>query len=264
MRRTTLTAEGNQQMLQGKKGLVIGVANDHSIAYAAAKLTKELGAEVVATCLNDKARKYVQPVLDPLDIPLLNCNVEADDELGAAIEEANQMLGGIDFVVHSIAFAPLDDLHGPLHTSSAEGFKQAIDISCHSFMRTANLVKPFMTDGGTLITMSYLGAHLAIPNYGLMGPVKAALESSVRYLAAELGPDNIRVHAVSPGPIATRAASGIANFDQLMASVEQRVPLKRLVTQAEVAGLVSFLASDLATGMTGQTLYVDCGEHMVP
>jgi len=256
--------KGNRFMLQGKKGLVIGVANDQSIAYAAAKLTKELGAEVVATCLNDKARKYVEPVLSPLHIPLLNCNVEIEGELEATLENAAEILGQIDFVVHSIAFAPLDDLHGDLHASSAEGFKQAIDISCHSFIRTAHLAKPFMVNGGTLITMTYLGAHLAIPNYGLMGPVKAALESSVRYLASELGQHNIRVHAVSPGPIATRAASGIANFDILMASVEKRVPLKRLVSQDEVAGLVSFLASDLATGMTGQTLYVDCGEHMVP
>jgi len=251
-------------MLQGKKGLVIGVANDQSIAYAAAKLTKELGAEVVATCLNDKARKYVEPVLSPLSIPLLNCNVEVEGELEATIQGAAETLGHIDFIVHSIAFAPLDDLHGALHASSAEGFKQAIDISCHSFIRVAHLAQPYMVNGGTLITMTYLGAHLAIPNYGLMGPVKAALESSVRYLASELGEHNIRVHAVSPGPIATRAASGIANLDALMDSVEKRVPLKRLVSQDEVAGLVSFLASDLATGMTGQTLYGDCGEHMVP
>jgi enoyl-[acyl-carrier protein] reductase I len=251
-------------MLQGKRGLLIGVANDHSIAYAAAKLAKTLGAEVIATCLNDKARQYAEPILNPLDIPVLNCNVENEGELEAVIESAAQSLGHLDFLVHSIAFAPLIDLHGPLHESSAEGFKQAIDISCHSFIRAANLAKSHMPEGGTLITMSYLGAHLAIPNYGLMGPVKAALESSVRYLAQELGDANIRVHAVSPGPIATRAASGIAHFDELLSSVEKRVPLKRLVSQDEVAGLVSFLVSDFATGMTGQTLYVDCGEHMVP
>lgn len=251
-------------MLQGKKGLVIGLANEHSIAFAAAKTLKSLGAEVIGTCLNAKARTFVEPATAPLDIPLLELNVEAEGELEATFQAAYDRLGGLDFVVHSIAFAPLEDLHAPIHATSSEGFKQAMDISCHSFIRAAHLAQPLMKNGGALITMSYLGAHLAIPNYGLMGPVKAALESSVRYLAAELGGDNIRVHAVSPGPIATRAASGIAHFDQLMEDVRSRVPLKRLVHQDEVAGLVSFLCSDLATGMTGQTLYVDCGEHMVP
>ena len=250
-------------MLKGKKGLVIGVANEHSIAFAAARMLKAQGAEVIATCLNDKARSYVEPVTEPLAIALLNLDVEAEGELESVVDRVIAQYGQIDFIVHSIAFAPLDDLHGPLHASSAEGFKRAMDISCHSFIRLAHLARPHMPNGGTLMTMSYLGAHLAVPNYGLMGPVKAALESSVRYLASELGPDNIRVHAISPGPIATRAASGIAHFDQLIKDTAQRNPLKRLVHQDEVAGLVAFLASDLANGMTGQTLYVDAGEHMV-
>jgi enoyl-[acyl-carrier protein] reductase I len=251
-------------MLNGKKGLVIGLANEHSIAFAAARMLQAQGAEVIATCLNDKARQYVEPITEPLAMPLVNLNVENEGELEAVIKQAATQLGQIDFVVHSIAFAPLDDLHGPLHASSADGFKRAMDISCHSFIQLAHLVRGHMPNGGALMTMSYLGAHLAVPNYGLMGPVKAALESSVRYLASELGGDNIRVHAISPGPIATRAASGIAHFDELMANVAKRAPLKRLVHQDEVAGLVAFLASDLATGMTGQTLYVDAGEHMVP
>lgn len=251
-------------MLSGKKGLIIGLANEHSIAFAIAKLAKSQGAEIVTSCLNDKARKFVQPHTDPLGIELLSCNVEQPGELENLIETSVNHLGKLDFVVHSLAFAPMEDLHGPLHDSSSEGFSQAMDISCHSFIRTAHLSMPYMKDGGTLLTMSYLGAHLAVPNYGLMGPVKAALESSVRYLAAELGPVNIRVHAVSPGPIKTRAASGIADFDQLMASVADRTPLQRLVTQDEVAGLSCFLCSDFATGMTGQTLYVDAGEHMIP
>lgn len=251
-------------MLQGKKGLVIGIANEQSIAFAAAKLAKMQGAQIVATCLNDKARKYVEPVTAPLDIPLLNLNVETPGAIEAVIDEASTLLGGLDFVVHSIAFAPLDDLHGPLHAASNDGFKQAVSISCHSFIEVAHHAQKHMAQGGTLITMSYLGSQRAVPNYGLMGPIKAALESSVRYLAAELGPNNIRVHAVSPGPIATRAASGIKDFDQLMNQVQQRVPLKRLVSQDEVAGLVSFLSSDFASGMTGQTIYADCGEHMVP
>jgi enoyl-[acyl-carrier protein] reductase I len=251
-------------MLQTKRGLIIGVANEQSIAFAAAQLAQQQGAQVVATCLNDKARGYVEPVTEPLGIPLLNLNVEQPGAIESVIDEAVSMLGGLDFVVHSIAFAPLEDLHGPLHASSAEGFQQAINISCHSFIQVAHHAKDHFNGDGTLITMSYLGSQRAIPNYGLMGPIKAALESTVRYLATELGESNIRVHAVSPGPIATRAASGIKDFDALMHHVEATVPLKRNVTQSEVAGLVSFLASDFATGMTGQTIYVDCGEHMVP
>lgn len=251
-------------MLTGKRGIVIGVANDQSIAFAVAKMLKADGADVLATCLNDKAMGYVEPILSPLGIPVVTCDVEQAGALEQVIEDAVMRLGALDFVIHSIAFAPLADLHAPLHATSRDGFARAMDISCHSLARIAHLVAPTMRHGGTLVTMTYIGSTLAVSDYGLMGPVKAALESSVRYLASELGPQQIRVHAVSPGPIATRAASGIQNFDQLMARVESRVPLQRLVSQDEVAGLVSFLVSDRATGMTGQTLYVDAGEHCVP
>lgn len=251
-------------MLTGKRGLVIGVANDQSIAYAVARLLKADGAEVLATCLNAKALSYVRPVLDPLDIPVVTCDVEQEGALETLFADAVERFGVLDFVIHSIAYAPLEDLHAPVHATSRAGFSRAMDISCHSLARVAHLAAPQMAEGGALVTMTYIGSQLAIPNYGVMGPVKAALESTVRYLAQELGAQNIRVHAVSPGPIATRAASGIADFDQLMAKVSQRVPRGRLVSQEEVAGLVSFLVSDRATGMTGQTLYVDAGEHMVP
>lgn len=251
-------------MLNGQCGLVLGVANDQSIAYAVAKRLKTAGAEVLVTCLHEKAMTYVEPVVTPLSIPVVTCDVEQPGALQSAIQSTLARFGRLDFVVHSIAFAPLEDLHAPLHASSCEGFLRAMDISCHSFARVAHLAAPHMQSGGTLVTMTYLGSRLAVPEYGLMGPVKAALESSVRYLASELGAQQVRVHAVSPGPIATRAASGIKHFDQLMAQVKARVPLKRLVSQEEVAGLVAFLVSDQATGMTGQTLYVDAGEHCVP
>jgi enoyl-[acyl-carrier protein] reductase I len=172
-------------------------------------------------------------------------------------------LGQLDFVVHSIAWAPLQDLHGPVVESSRPGFSRAMDISCHSFAELTKLCAPHMPNGGSFVTMSYLGAVAAVPHYGLMGPVKAALESLVRYMAVELGPKNMRVHAVSPGPIPTRAASGIEAFDQLMENAKNKAPLGRLVTLEEIAKLTVFLCSEGASGMTGQTIYVDAGCHAV-
>ena len=249
--------------LQGKKGLVIGLANEHSIAWGCTRLAHAGGAQVVATCVNDKARAHVQPLTSALDVPLLNCNVESPQEMAQAVAEAVATLGSLDFVIHSIAWAPLQDLHGPVLESSREGFAQAMTVSCHSFAELARLCAPHMPRGGALLTMSYLGADQAVPHYGLMGPVKAALESMVRYLALELGPRNLRVHAVSPGPILTRAASGIDHFDELMAHAQAKAPLGRLVTLDEIAQLCAFLCSDAASGMTGQTLYVDAGAHAV-
>lgn len=256
-----MTAHVDRFSLAGKKGLILGLANESSIAWGCARLARVQGAEVVASCLNDKARRFVQPLTDPLGIPLWPCNVEQPDELPALVEHAAQYLGRLDFVVHSIAWAPLEDLHGRVVDSSPAGFARAMGVSCHSFATLAKLCEPHMSQRGSLLTMSYLGAEEAVPNYGLMGPVKAALESLVRYLAMELGPQGIRVHAVSPGPILTRAASGIAAFDELMDSAVRRSPMQRLVTLDEIAQLCAFLASDAASGMTGQTIYVDAGCH---
>jgi enoyl-[acyl-carrier protein] reductase I len=249
--------------LAGKKGLVLGLANEHSIAWGCTRLLHEMGAQVVATCLNDKARAHVQPLTSGIGIPLLNCNVESPSEMAGAVADAAATLGSFDFVIHSIAWAPLQDLHGPVLDSSREGFAQAMTVSCHSFAELARLCAPHMPRGGALLTMSYLGADQAVRHYGLMGPVKAALESMVRYLALELGAQNLRVHAVSPGPILTRAASGIDHFDDLMAQARSKSPLGRLVTLEEIAQLCAFLCSDAASGMTGQTLYVDAGAHAV-
>ena len=245
--------------LAGKRGVVLGIANDKSIAAAVTRRLVSEGAQVLATCLNEKAATFAKPVTEPLGVELVTCNVEDPTALDTLFERAASRWGGIDFAVHSIAWAPLEDLHGRVADSSREGFEKAIGISCHSFAEMAKRCEPLMKEGGSLVTMSYLGAQQVVANYGLMGPVKAALESTVRYLATELGPKSIRVHAVSPGPVPTRAASGIANFDQLMASAAQRSPLGRLVTIDEVAQLTTFLCSPASSGMTGQTIFVDAG-----
>jgi enoyl-[acyl-carrier protein] reductase I len=251
------------KLLAGKKGLILGLANDHSIAFGCAKAAHQQGAQIVTSCLNQKAFTYVEPLTLELGVPLYACDVEKEGELQQLVEHAIDHLGHLDFVVHSIAWAPLEDLHGSVIDSSVNGFSRAMEVSCHSFAETAKLCAPYMSNGGSLLTMSYVGAIAAVPHYGLMGPVKAALESMVRYMALDLGPKNIRVHAVSPGPILTRAASGIEAFDSLMSHAKDKSPLGRLVTLDEIAQLSTFLVSDAASGMTGQTIYVDAGCHAV-
>lgn len=250
--------------LAGQRGLVLGLANEHSIAWGCAREMHRQGARLVLSCLNAKARAAVQPLADAIDAPLLGCDIEQEGALESLVEAAAHHLGGLDFAVHSIAWAPIADLHGRVADSSRAGFERAMRVSCHSFAELARLAEPHLqARGGTLLTMSYLGAVDAVPHYGLMGPVKAALESLVRYLALELGPAGIRVHAVSPGPLPTRAASGLEGFDDLLAASAQDAPLRRLVTLEQVGALASFLASPGAAGMTGQTLFVDAGLHAV-
>ena len=249
--------------LEGKKGLVLGLANEHSIAWGCARQAQAMGAEVVASCLNDKARPYVEPLTQSLGMDLQTCNIETPEELEKLVAYAVAKLGHFDFVIHSIAWAPLADLHGRVVDSSSTGFARAMEVSCHSFATLAKLCAPHMTQGGSMVTMTYLGADQAVPHYGLMGPVKAALESLVRYMALELGPQGIRVYAVSPGPILTRAASGIEAFDALMQNNIAKAPLGRLVTLDEIANLSTFLCTNAASGMTGQTIYVDAGSHAV-
>ncbi|MDO9197698.1 enoyl-ACP reductase FabI [Rhodoferax sp.] len=249
--------------LAGKKGLIVGLANDHSIAYGCAREACLQGADLVASCLNEKSFKFVEPLSRELRVPLYACDVEHPGELQALVDRAIEHLGHLDFVVHSIAWAPLEDLHGQVVDSSSAGFARAMEVSCHSFAQLAQLCAPHMRHGGSFVTMSYLGAAEAVPHYGLMGPVKAALESLVRYMALELGPKGIRVHAISPGPILTRAASGIESFDELMSHARRKAPLGRLVTLEEIARLNVFLCSDASSGMTGQTIYVDAGCHAV-
>lgn len=248
--------------LEGKKVLVTGIANDSSIAYGCARAMHELGADLAITYLNDKARRFVEPLAESLGAGIfLPCDVTRAGELEHVYAEIDRRWGVLHSALHSMAFAPKEDLQGRLVDSSLAGFQVAMDVSCHSFVRMAKLAEPLMSDGGTLFTMTYLGATRAIQNYNLMGPVKAALEAVTRYLALELGP-KIRVHAISPGPLKTRAASGLADFEQLMARAQARAPAGQLATIDDVGRYVAFLASDAARILTGDTLFVDGGYHI--
>jgi len=251
-------------MLKGKRGLVIGVANADSIAFGCAAKLRAFGADIALTYLNDKAKKHVEPLARQIDAALLlPLDVTQPGQMQAVFERIRAEWGRLDFVIHSIAFAPREDLHGRVTDCSQAGFLQAMQVSCHSFIETAHHSEPLMTDGGTLITMSYYGADKVVDHYNLMGPVKAALEASVRYLARELGEHGIRVFAVSPGPLRTRAASGIAQFDELIDMAVKRSPGQRLVDIGEVGRVVAFLAGGASSGMTGDVIYVDAGLHIM-
>lgn len=250
--------------LSGKRGLVVGIANDHSIASGCAEAFRQCGARLGASYLNDKALPFVQPVAERLGVEwLAPCDVRVPGQLEALFEEAHQRWGGLDFVLHSIAFAPREDLHGRVVDSSAEGFAQAMDVSCHSFLRMAHLAEPLMTDGGCLLCVTFYGSERVVEHYNLMGPVKAALESATRYVAAELGHKGIRAHAISPGPIATRAASGIDRFDDLLERTRQQVPEGELVDVSDVGALAAFLVSPAARRITGTVIPVDAGQHLM-
>lgn len=252
------------EMLKGYRGLVVGIANEHSIAFGCAAKLRAFGADIAVTWLNEKAEKFVRPLAEQIDADIMMAmDVDRPGEMEALFDLIRERWGRLDFVIHSIAFAPRADLHGRVVDCSAEGFGQAMRISVHSFLRMAHLAEPLMTNGGALVTMSYYGADKVVGNYNLMGPVKAALEACVRYAAAELGPKNIRVYAVSPGPLKTRAASGIAHFDELIDAAVKRAPAGRLVDIAEVGRVVAFLVSGAASGITGDTIYVDAGLHNV-
>ena len=250
--------------LNGKRGLVVGIANDKSIAWGCARAFSRAGASLALTYLNDKALPHVRPLAELVDAEILMpLDVEQPDAMEAVFDRISTRWEKLDFVVHSIAFAPRADLQGRVTDCSRDGFMRAMDVSCHSFIRMARLAEPLMTGGGTLLTMSYHGADEVVQNYGLMGPVKAALQSATRYIAAELGPRGIRVHAISPGPLLTRAASGIANFDKLMQTASDRSALQRLVDIDDVGSLAAYLVSDGARALTGGTMHVDAGHSII-
>jgi enoyl-[acyl-carrier protein] reductase I len=256
--------DNTAKIISGKKGLIVGIANDQSIAYGCASVLHSLGAELAITYLNGKAEPYVRPLAESLGAQLiLPLNVEEPGQMQQVFETIAAQWGGLDFIVHSIAFCPMTDLHGRVIDCSLEGFQQAMRVSCYSFLELARHAEPLMNDGGTLLTMSYYGADKVVENYNIMGPVKAALESVSRYMAHELGPRGIRVHALSPGPLKTRAASGIAHFDSLINDAIERAPQNRLVEIEDVGQVAAFLISDAARALTGSTVYVDGGFNIM-
>jgi enoyl-[acyl-carrier protein] reductase I len=251
-------------LLEGKQGLIVGIANDQSIAWGCAKAFRALGAELAITYLNEKAKKFVEPLARELAAPIfMPLDVRTDGQMEAVFERIRKEWGRLDFLVHSIAFSPKDALGGRVVDVPREGFLTTMDVSCWSFIRMAHLAEPLMKRGGTLFTMSYYGSRMVVKNYNIMGVAKAALESAVRYMAAELGPKGIRVHAISPGPLATRAASGIPEFDALLEKAKKKAPAGSLVSIDDVGVATAFLAHDAARLITGETLYVDGGYHII-
>jgi enoyl-[acyl-carrier protein] reductase I len=250
--------------LRGKRGLILGIANDSSIAYGCARVMAACGAELAVTYLDDAAEPHVRPLAEALRCPLiLPCDVRAPGQLEAVFDAVRTAWGGLDFVIHAIAYAPKADLHGRVVDCSADGFALAMDVSCHSFIRCARLAEPLMPHGGSLLTFTFYGGQKVVPHYNLMGPVKAALEAAVRSMAAELGSRRIRVNAVSPGPMGTRAASGLEHFDELLGDAWSRAPEHMLARLDDVGNVAAFLASDAARLMTGNVEFVDAGFHVM-
>jgi len=251
-------------LLKGKKALVTGIANDQSIAWGCAKAFHAFGAEVAVTYMNDKARPYVEPLAKEIRAPIIMpLDVQGDGQLEAVFERVEQKWGELDLCLHSIAFAPRQDLQGRVVDCSKDGFLRAMEVSCWSFIRMAKLAEPLMKSGGALFTMTYYGSQMVVQHYNIMGPVKAALEAATRYLAAELGPKGIRVHAISPGPLKTRAASGITSFEKLLQKAQSKAPSRSLVSIDDVGVAVAFLGMDAAKLITGDTLYIDGGYHII-
>ena len=251
-------------VLAGKKALIFGIANEDSIAYGCAKAFRLLGADLAVSWLNEKARRFVEPLAQELEASITGAvDVEVPRQLEAMFDQVRSQWGRLDILVHSIAFAPKEDLQGGLLDCSAEGFAKAMDISCHSFIRMAKLAAPLMTEGGAMFAMSYYGANRVVPNYNVMGPVKAALEAACRYLAYELGPREIRVHAISPGPLKTRAASGLKHFELMLNEAAHKAPLGELIDIMDVGFTCAYLATPFARRMTGELIYVDGGANLI-
>ena len=250
--------------LDGAKALVVGIANDQSIAWGCAQALRAQGAELAVTYLNAKAEPHVRPLAEQLGAEIvMPLDVADDAQMDALFAEIAARWGRLDTLVHSIAFCPKDDLHGRVVDCSAKGFSLAMDVSVHSFLRMIRRAEPLMPGGGTCMTVSFYGAEKVVEHYNVMGPVKAALESTVRYVAAELGPKGISVHALSPGPLRTRAASGIAEFDELLNRAAERAPTHQLASIEDVGAYAAFLASREASNVTGGVHPIDGGYSIV-
>lgn len=249
--------------LQGRKGLVVGISNEHSLAWAAAQHFRRAGAELAVTYRSNKAKPHVEPLAREVEATLfLPCNVAVPGQLESIFSSVKEKWGRLDFLFHAVAWARKDALLGRLTDCSAERFGEAMLVSCHSFIHMAKLAEPLMDKGGSLMTLSFYGAEKVVDHYNVMGPVKAALEASIRYLAHELGPKGIRVNAISAGAVATRAASGIEHFDELLNETVRKAPLRRTVDSCEVGRAALLLASDYTTAITGEVLHVDGGFHI--
>lgn len=249
--------------LGGRKGLVVGIANERSLAWPAAMHFRQAGAELAITHVDARTRPHVQLLAERLEAPIfLPCDVAAPGELEAVFDKIAARWGRLDFLLHAVGSVRPEDLRGRLTDCSAEGFAQAMTVSVHSLIRMARLAEPLMRGGGSLMTLSYLGAERVVEHYNVMGPVKAALEATVRYLAHELGPAGIRVNAISAGPVATRAASGLVGFDRMIAASARSAPLRRAIDADEVGRTALLLASDYTSAMTGEVLHVDAGVHV--
>jgi enoyl-[acyl-carrier protein] reductase I len=251
-------------MLENKIGMIFGVANKRSIAWACASACASHGARLAFTYQGERLRENVGELAATLDDSLVvPCDVTNQADVDAAFDAVNNKYGKLDFLIHSIAFAPKEALEGEFVTTTREAFRTALEISAFSLTQVALAAAPLMTDGGSIVTMSYYGAEKVVMNYNVMGVAKAALEASTRYLAADLGKNNIRVNAISAGPINTLSARGVKNMGSLLSYVGEKSPLKRNVSASEVGNTALFLVSDLASGITGETIYVDCGYNIM-
>ncbi len=251
-------------LLFGKRGLVVGIANGQSIAAGCARAFRASGADLAVTYFDERAKPFVIPVAEEVGAGIvLPLDVEQTGSMEAVFDRVKDDWGKLDFLLHSIAFCPKEDLHGRVADCSRDGFARAMDVSVHSFIRMARLAEPLMSNGGCLLTVSYYGAEKVVGHYNIMGPVKAALETTVHYLAAELGPRGIRVNALSPGPLKTRAASGIDHFDEIIDQARSQAPEHRLVTIDDVGAVAAGLVSDAARSVTGNITYVDAGYHVM-
>ena len=252
-------------LFSGKKGVVLGVANDYSIAWAISQQLLREGAEIGFTHLpGEKMERRVRKLADPIGAKLITpCDVRSDEDIARVFKEAGEVYGSLDFVLHSIAFAPLEDLRCPFVESSREGFKTAMEISVYSLASVARSASAYMPNGGSIATLTYLGGERVVSGYNMMGVCKAALDAAVKYLAYDLGPKKIRVNAVSAGPVKTLAASAVGDSDKLAGLYEAVSPLQRNITREEVGSAGLFLLSDLATGITGEILHVDAGYNVM-